>query len=1339
MNLELKPFSFKQLLVKIIAYVLLFYLLIILASLAITGYIFLNLEGYKQRIEKTIYKHTGYHLQVGSIETKLSRSYVPEVFIKDIDLVNPINRKQSMHINTLDFVFSYSSIWDLEPIFSQILVDGTTINVEYDPSGNIFVNGININNPDRQTLENTKNSPVDIEKWTLKQHNITLDHVNLTYHDYKNDLPKIEINNLKIGLSKAFWAKHHLYIDIFGKNYQNMIEAELNWQGGKFEDWQDWNTANLKIKSVNGNSNDKVLYTIQQYLPVMPSATEFNAATALEADMRKGQLQKLYANFDINNFKLALADADLVSFPKLGGRIKIQLLNNQYYMIQAKDLVVVTGDGALFNNAQITGSYIINKSGQVELSNTNLVAINNILSIFRATQGINIDGDIQKLQFNWKGALLKPESYQLLAAFDDITLKSSRPELPSLSHVSGDITIRNDSGRLNLKLKNSILNYDKIFLIPYVFESVNSQIGWQIAPKNKQLTVTLHKTNLITKDFKGWAEGSYHTEPDKPDSIGYLNLRAHVERVLTSKVGDYLPKAIPMSVHKWLNMALIGGYGANAYLTLRGPLDEFPYEDNKSGLFYITADIDRAKLRYVKDWPTLDNIQGQFILKNANITIKEKSALVENNHLDAATVVIPDYAAHEVYLTAIGKAHGTTANFMTFLRKTPINEIIGKIPERVIAKGDGKVDLNLKVPFKDPLKTQVKGSYTFYNNTLKFELPIPELTKVNGDLDFAHNGLDISDIKAYVFDSKVNLNAKTDYSGRIVFKAKSSDLDYQQLAKFYLPPVSNLVSGSAATEVEFEITKHGIQNLTARSNLVGLECSAAAPLRKSADQVGSMYLNLKPNVSNRGYLLNFDYASQLKGQVQLGKRITTNSLKLALGRGTPYLHNPDKGVVTSVNAVVESINISEWLDTVKKVTDTIKKVRKEQGYMESSNKIKPLIIEEKADPEKLVFPIQIVLKSSKIKFGKARFKSGAANIFVDAQKTYFNIYTPVVSGSGYYNYAKNKLNLNIDRYMLFKLPSQVKATPESNIALNFVNGSPKVESQTIPNIDLVVNNLFYQNHELGKVTANIHQEKNDLYLDNGVLAAKDAVINFNGVNYCFGCGRDASYVDLQFNAQVKNAGDLIYDLDLGRILDKGNGTVAGALQWNGGLQDFNIFQTVGSVNASLDSGKFLQVNPGVLGGLLSIINLQGLFEVGSFDFEELFKKGFYFNHLDINADILTTQVQLKRVYMSGPMAKVNSSGKVNFATDTVDAYISVAPKLGVTVALTAGVATLNPFIGLGVYAGELLFGDPQNKLFTFSYHVTGSLAKPKIKRTSITKQFVKNVNSAIGNSNNGAN
>lgn len=1332
MNLQFKNFSLRSLLVKMLAYAVIFYLLIILASISITGYIFLNLSNYSSRIEQTIYKHTGYKLQTGSIQTKLNNAYLPEVIIKDILLVNPVNKKQQLHLKSLDFVFSYSSIWDLEPIFNQIYVDGAELSIEYDPVGSIIVNGVDVNNPDKQTLENTKNSPIDIERWLLKQGNVTLDHINLKYHDLKNGLPEMEFKNIKVGLERSLWDRHRLYVDFFGKSYLNLLEAELSWQGGKFEHWNHWEKADLRVQSINGENN--LLSSLSQFIPGLNPADKFNATTALKASMKKGQLQELYANFDVNNFQLALADADLVNFPKLGGNINVKLLNNSYYSIQANNLMVVTSAGYLFNNAKITGSYSINKSGYLELSNTNLVAINNLLSVFEATDGMSIDGTINSVKYNWEGAISKPSDYKLQADFHDISFSSASPDYPSLSHVSGDVSIGKKHGSLNLILQNSVFLYDKLFLIPYEFKSLSSKIDWNLTPQN-QLNISMHKTDLETKDFKATMDGSYHNDPLNPSSSGYLAMNAHVDRVKTSKVGDYLPKSIPMSVHEWLNMGLAGGDGANANMVLKGPLDSFPFKDGK-GLFYITADVDNGKVQYVKDWPPLENVYGKFILKNTNITVKAASGRIQGNYLDPTVVVIPDYSAPDgVYLTADGHAHGSTANFMEYLKNTPVNEIIGKLPEKITATGDGVVKLYLKVPFKEPKHTEVKGVYHFENNTILFDLPIPKLSAVNGDLGFSQHGVEISDLKAEAFASKANLYSSISKDGKMNFKVVAPKLNYLAVTDFYLSPFSALISGAADTQINFVIAKHGLEQLNAQSNLVGVKLAGPIPIAKESSVASSLALNLKPVVGD-GTMISWQYGDALRGQQFFPSKGAITKGQIAVGNVSSYLSDPDSSALTTVNVNLPTVDLLEWIGEVNTVLKTIKheKLINEStdlssldasvaGTRTSNNKVKRMFL-----------PMQVQVSSDQFKFGKIDLGSGSANVVADGRHTYFNMYTPIVSGVGDLVYAQDRLKLTLDKYMLFKKLNKIAPrSGESEHKINFVNGSDKVTKAKLPDIDLIITNLFYQNHSLGTLDAKLIQRGNDLLIESGSLSSKQAVINFSATNACFGCGRDASFVDFRANAQIYNLGDLIYNLDLGRVISDGHGTVNASFQWNGGFQDFNILQTVGSINADISSGKFLQVDPGVLGGLMSIINLQGIFEFSTGDLKDIFKKGFFFNSLKLNVDILTSLIELKNLSMSGPMANVSSFGKANFANNSVDAYVSVAPKLGVVVALTAGVVTLNPLVGVAVYLGELVFGDPQNKLFTFGYHVTGSLKKPKVVRTQVTEQIVKNVNATVGN------
>ena len=102
--------------------------------------------------------------------------------------------------------------------------------------------------------------------------------------------------------------------------------------------------------------------------------------------------------------------------------------------------------------------------------------------------------------------------------------------------------------------------------------------------------------------------------------------------------------------------------------------------------------------------------------------------------------------------------------------------------------------------------------------------------------------------------------------------------------------------------------------------------------------------------------------------------------------------------------------------------------------------------------------------------------------------------------------------------------------------------------------------------------------------------------------------------------------------------------------------------------------------------------------------------------------------------MQGPLASVKINGDINLWTEQVKLHLIVIPHLGASVAVGAAVVTgpAGLVVGPAVYAAEWVLGQPFNKLFSFSFHVTGSLDKPDIEKEDLTKQLVKNVNSTIG-------
>ena len=300
--MQVHKFSLTNLFIKLFVFIFFFYIAILTTSIFITGYLFISLDSYKPRIERVIFKHTGYKLSVGSIKTKLNHYYLPEIIIQNAKLINPNDSTQSFGVKSLEFVFSYSSIWNLEPIFDQINIDGTNIDLKYMPDGSVIVNGININHPDEKTIENTKKSPIDLENWILKQKNIKLSNIDFSFDDQRNNIPVVRLKNITTTLINGYRKKHNfsLSLDTSGEKKSSIV-AKLNWTGGKISEYHEWKDAELKLQSYTGS--DKVTGTLKQYLPGINFLQEFNAETGLDAQIKDGKLQYFFADFDLKNLQ----------------------------------------------------------------------------------------------------------------------------------------------------------------------------------------------------------------------------------------------------------------------------------------------------------------------------------------------------------------------------------------------------------------------------------------------------------------------------------------------------------------------------------------------------------------------------------------------------------------------------------------------------------------------------------------------------------------------------------------------------------------------------------------------------------------------------------------------------------------------------------------------------------------------------------------------------------------------------------------------------------------------------------------------------------------------------
>ncbi|TXD85306.1 cobalamin biosynthesis protein CbiD [Ralstonia pseudosolanacearum] len=184
---------------------------------------------------------------------------------------------------------------------------------------------------------------------------------------------------------------------------------------------------------------------------------------------------------------------------------------------------------------------------------------------------------------------------------------------------------------------------------------------------------------------------------------------------------------------------------------------------------------------------------------------------------------------------------------------------------------------------------------------------------------------------------------------------------------------------------------------------------------------------------------------------------------------------------------------------------------------------------------------------------------------------------------------------------------------------------------------------------------------------------------------------------------------------LAKVLDGARGKLEGRVVWRGSPMSLDLPSLNGRMALNLERGQFLPVDPG-LAKLAGVLSLQGLLHFAT-DLRGATGRGTPFESVAATGTIASGIARTDDFAVKGPQFQVAMQGSANILEETQDLRVTVTPKVDATSASLAA-AFINPAIGLGTLAAQLILGDQMSKAFATQYRVTGSWADPKIEKAS---------------------
>ena len=882
--------------------------------------------------------------------------------------------------------------------------------------------------------------------------------------------------------------------------------------------------------------------------------------------------------------------------------------------------------------------------------------------------------------------------------------------------MSGKLWLNEDGGQADLQDSSMILDFPNLFRWPLSVAELSGKIGWTIGADGW----AFKGRDLMAKNEDVFARVALDIVKESPDVSTFMSLVAKFTDGDGSQVTHYLPTGImnDQSVD-WLDKAIVSGHIASGGTIIHGRMSDFPFVEG-NGKFEVRFGVEDGRLNYANGWPEIYDIDADVQFLGKGLVVNARHGKIFSNDIQWASVTLPDLKSLPLQAVIAGDIKGVTQDKIDYLVKSPqLNKSFGRYLDGMTTSGESLLHLDLDLHIGDYKKTSLQGWVELAENSLTVPALGRVLSEVDGRLNFYEDGIKADALQAELFGQstslKISTKEETTKSGRIIDPINSGSvpdstvsitpaelaiernrwiniqadglLNAKGLASYYFPPIKELFKGDGEWDVLFRIPVGSsgkdpkVATLQVNANLKGVEINLPPPLKKHSNDSAEMKLQVD-FLPEHASLMRVNYGGFIEGLFELGGQQGKDNVagiqrgEVRFSGGSVSL--PDGNGVRVVGRLDE-VSLGDWL-----------------GLLTSSNTAQ---MEQNISPS-FLHSADIAIRSLGAygqKFHKVRLKT-----------------TPV-KNSWAFDINSNEMS------GLFEIPSNIATHPvRANLKYLYLVEpeltAGSVDPRDIPALDFQVKDLRYESRRFGEIRLETTRVANGLRIEQLVLKPKATTIIANGGWYTRG-GKENS--DIQIRIKTTNVGRTLKELGYVGTISGGKGDVSLDLQWPSALFDVDANEVFGSMKIFLTDGQLLDIDPGA-GRLFGLLSLQTLPRRLFLDFSDVFSKGFGFSRIKGSFKIEDGDAYTNSLYLDGPSARVDISGRAGLVEQDYDQQVVVTPKVAESLPLLGALAA-TPQIGAAILFVQKIFQTGIDEATKTEYTITGNWSSPIVKKVKPSK------------------
>jgi len=1230
----------------------------------------------KAQVEHYLSKASKQTITIGRLQTAWDGVY-PGIRATDIVIRDPKTPAHELNLKEVRASLSYLSILRGKPTLHRLIIIKPELEIVRNADGRLRVSGIQaVNKPAKISKPDRQESPAAVE-WLLSQGRVEIKDGHFLWRDrVHRGVGVLDLKNVDLALVNS-GERHQLDFSAkFPEDICKVCNFSLDIEGNPLISKKWGGFVNFNAIGLNLRNRLTLLYK------KFPANLVGEVDLVLRSQWSQGVPRIAYGRITANDLTVPLGKFgnsltldNLVSSIRWRGRENNWKLEADLPFVRINDQPWLPGQIKITRYTGGTSVYLrhLNIKQAVKLTDPFRIPP----KVRQLISRLQPSGFVDNLYVDLKDKKGEEDRLKVKA---EIRQLASLPykKIPGIKGLNANVDTSETHGEIFVNSQRGEFNSTHVFRQPLPINRAKARIVWQL--KNNIVDVNTQNIQLIGRDLSVRGGFVFHLPLDRRQSP-QLDLRAEIFNGVVARKSIYLPvNVLKPRLVSWLDQSIVSGKLTDGHVIYRGKTREFPFVNN-NGLFEVEANVEHGKLNFLPGWKPLFGANMKLLFRGHSMLITGSSARVDRLDVNELVARKDNFKDHDEPIRVTGRISGPVNDALAVLRDAAAHGQKGGwtrfVQSDIQAFGKGQLSLRVEIPAIHGRPHHMQGRYEFLNSGLV--LPVGDIPAKNivGVVRFNEKGVVDGNLQANALGGPVNVaisGQKRPRDPETTFRLNGR-MTVRGLADEYGEWIGRYFSGNMPWAGTVSFTK-GIPNIALQGKMKAIKTSLPQPVRQLSNIDESLVLKSTSN-SHKRQILRLELGNQFSGMIDyqaFGDRWKFVEGRLLVGPGMASLKG-ENGLYMDFRS--DRLKAEDWVQVVHDASGGEGVPTLVQGVSGQFENVDSL------DRD----------------WGKAQFvvKRNSRNTWSgDIEGN--SLKGKVVLDTGH---RGGKIALDLDR---LHIPEGKKEEDKKKAEKN------PWDPRQFPTLEISSRDFSFGVMQLGQLDFSAQHTRIGWEINRFDLKRPDMIMSANGTWFRVA----GNYVtDVRMGLTSTDLGNTMAALGNPGQVTGGTMNMDVNLNWRQDSKNRGFENLNGDISLEAKDGKFNKIDPAQeSGGPFSLFSLSRYL---SLDFSPAFGKGLAFNSIKGKIAVQQGVARSDGLTMTASVASVIARGYIGLAKRDIDVNADIYPNLkgGVTIA-TGSIFGLQA--AAWAYAIQQLFSHEIEKGTRISYHITGSLDKPKVTK-----------------------